>query len=521
MSFFDLTDPVHAGLLASGAAGAFLLLRWLETRRRRAVSREQEAILEKARSEAESLLREARLKASEDALQIRHQTETACLARHQEVAAAETRLTEREKLINRQLESLVQEEKTMRAEQERAQAAATAMEARQRELTELIQQRREQLQATAHLTELDARTQLLKEVEAEAMSDASAFTRHILEEARLRAEEKARRILATAIQRYAGDHTSESTTTSVALPNEELKGRIIGRDGRNIRAFEAATGVTVLINDTPNAVVLSAFDPVRREVARTAMERLLADGRIHPSRIDEVVAKVKEETDESLVRFGEEAVARVGIPPLHEELVKLLGALKFRNSYTQNVLHHSIEVAQLTGLLASELGLDVTLAKRCGLLHDIGKAVNHEIEGAHALVGADIIKRCGESEAVVNAVAAHHNEVLQSGPLSVLVNAADTISASRPGARAETLSIYLKRVEDLEKIGMSFAGVDKVYAVQAGRELRVFVLPEKVNDEDAYALARALTRRIEDELHYPGQIRVVVMRETRCVEFAK
>ena len=521
MSLSDYINPIHAVLLTGGVVVGGVLLRWLEQRRRKAVVQEQSSILDRARHQAEELLREARLQAAEEALKVRGQTEAASAARDRELASAEARLTEREKLINHQLESLVQEEKELRAEQERARQAATVAEARQRDLEELNQQRRDQLQSAAHMTELEARTQLLKEMEKDALSDASAFTRHILEDARLRAEDKARRILASAIQRYAGEHTTETTTTSVALPNEELKGRIIGREGRNIRAFESATGVTVLIDDTPNAVVLSAFDPVRREIARAAMERLLADGRIHPTRIEEVVAKAKEDTDESIMRFGEDAISRVGVLPMHEELVKLLGALKFRHSYSQNVLEHCIEVAQLTGLLASELGLDATLAKRIGLLHDIGKAVTHEVEGAHAVVGAELAKRYGEPEIVVNAVAAHHNDIPQSEPLSVLVGAADAISASRPGARSETMSIYLKRVEELEKIGSACAGVEKVYAVQAGRELRVFVQPEQINDEEAYVLARNLARRIESELNYPGQIRVTVVRETRCVEFAK
>ncbi|MBI5386880.1 MAG: ribonuclease Y [Verrucomicrobia bacterium] len=521
MSFFENIEPVHAVLVVAGATGGVLLLRWLEKRRRDAVQREQQALLDQARRQAEDIQREARLRATEEALKIRSETQEAFAARDHELADAEARLTEREKLINRQLESLVQEEKALRAKEDQARQAAASFEARQREADQLTQQRREQLQAVARMTEVEAREHLLKEMENDALSDASAFTRHILEEARIRAEDKARHILATAIQRYAGDYTSEATTTSVELPSDELKGRIIGRDGRNIRAFEAATGVTVLIDDTPNAVVLSTFDPIRREVARTAMERLLADGRIHPTRIEEVVGKAKQEMEESMVRFGEEAVVRVGVPPLHQELLRLLGALRFRYSYSQNVLDHSVEVAQLTGLLASELGLDATLAKRIGLLHDIGKAVDQEIEGAHALVGAEVVKRYGEPEVVCNAIAAHHNDVPFTSPLGILVNAADTISASRPGARSETMEVYLKRVEELEKIGMGYPGVDKVYAVQAGRELRVFVQPDRVNDEEAYVLARSLARRIESAMHYPGQIRVTVMRETRCVEFAK
>jgi ribonuclease Y len=371
------------------------------------------------------------------------------------------------------------------------------------------------------LSETEARSQLLKEVELESLQDASHLTRRILEEARTRAEEKARRIISLAIQRYAGEHTYEISSATVALPGEELKGRIIGREGRNIRAFEAATGVTVLIDDTPNAVVLSGFDPVRREIARESMQRLILDGRIHPTRIEEVVAKVTQEVDETIVRLGEEAIHKTGLPPLHPEIVKLLGRLRFRHSFSQNVLDHCVEVGHFTGLLAGELGLDVTAAKRCGLLHDIGKAVNHEIEGAHALIGADLLRRYGESEEVVNAVASHHDEVPHHGPLGILVSAADAISASRPGARSETMTTYIKRVEDLEKLGLSFTGVEKCFAVQAGRELRVVVKPEQINDDQAFALARSISRKIEAELQYPGQIRVTVLRETRCVEFAK
>ncbi len=521
MIFLANLELHDAVLVAVGAGLGVFFYYWLNRRRLATAQTEQQSILQQARREAEDIAREARLRSAEEALKIRTQTELVFAAREKELAEGESKLTEREKIINTQFESLVHEERLMRAEQEKARQAVAASEVREREAQALGVQRREQLQAVSQMTVEEARAQLLKEVEKESQSDASAFSRHILEEARVRAEDKARRILAIAIQRYAVDHTSESTTTSVALPSDELKGRIIGRDGRNIRAFEAATGVTVLIDDTPNAVVLSAFDPVRREVARGAMERLLADGRIHPTRIEEVVQKVQQEMDDAIVRAGEDAVVKVGLPPLPAELVKLLGSLRFRRSFSQNVLDHSVEVAQLTGLLASELRLDVALAKRAGLLHDIGKAVNHEVEGTHAQAGAELANRCGECEAVVSAIASHHDEVPMNGPLSILVGAADAISASRPGARSETMSIYLKRVEELEKIGVSFPGVEKVYAVQAGRELRVFVRPEALSDEAAYDLARAMARKIEAELTYPGQIRVTVMRETRCVEFAK
>lgn len=504
-----------------GALLVFIFLRWKEQTLRKARALETQSATEAARREADGILREAKLRANEDALKLRQETEQSFAARLKQITEAEARLNEREQLVNRQLESLVAQEKSLRAQTEDLQKQSIGLEAQKQELAALSKQRIEALAAVAKLSESDARAQLLKEIEQQAQADASAVSRRILDEAKTYAEEKARWIIGTAIQRYAGSHTFESTSSTIALPDNEIKGRIIGREGRNIRAFEAATGVTVLIDDTPNAVVLSGFDPVRREIARESMQRLVLDGRIHPTRIEEVVTAVKAEMEDAVLKSGEEAVVRAGVSPMHAEIMKLLGRLKFRQSYSQNVLDHSIEVAHLMALMAAELGLDVQIAKRAGLLHDIGKAVNHEVEGPHAIVGADIIKRYGEPEAVVNGVASHHNEVPQIGPWGALVGAADAISASRPGARSETLTTYIKRVEDLERIGMSFEGVEKVYAVQAGRELRVLVEPGRVNDDRAFVLARDITRRIEDELHYPGQIRVTVIRETRCVEFAK
>jgi ribonuclease Y len=434
----------------------------------------------------------------------------------------EKRLAEREALINSQLERLLEVEKNLDAEKETLRHQAEVLHGRENQLSQLEQQHHERLQKLSGLTEAEAREALLKRIEQEALRDANTLSRHILDDAKTRAEEKARRILSTAIQRYAGQHTFETTTTSIALPTEEdIKGRIIGREGRNIRAFEAATGVTVLIDDTPGAVLLSGFDPVRREIAREAMQRLITEGRIHPSRIEEVVATVTQEIDDTVLRLGEEAVMKAGLTPMHPEVVKLLGRLHFRHSFSQNLLDHSVEVAHLMGLIASEMGLDVTAAKRAGLLHDIGKAVNHDAEGPHAVVGAEFIKRHGEPDPVVNGVASHHNDVPPIGPLGPLVSAADAISASRPGARSENFTTYLKRIEDLEKIAGSVQGVEKAFAVQAGRELRVFVQPEQVDDEKAFALARELASRIESELQYPGQIRVTVIRETRCVEVAK
>lgn len=510
-----------AAFLAAGAVLCYAFLWWKDRNAKKIQSLEAQSILDKSKRDAETIIRDARLAANEEALKVREQTEQSFAARRQERAESERRLGERETLINTQLEKVVQVEKSLQEQKSALKLQAESLESQQAELDHLTRTRREQLQAMSHLSEKEARAQFLKEIEQEAMRDASELSRHIVDDAKARAEEKARQVISVAIQRYAGEHTFETTTATIALQGEEIKGRIIGRDGRNIRAFEAATGVTVLIDDTPNAVVLSGFDPVRREVAREAMTRLILDGRIHPTRIEEIVAKVNEEMDETILRLGEDAVSKTGLPPLPLEVVKLLGRLHFRHSYSQNVLDHSVEVAHLMGLMASELGLDVTLAKRAGLMHDIGKAISHEIEGPHAVVGADFIKRHGEPDAVVNAVASHHNDVPPIGPLGILVSAADAISASRPGARSETMATYLKRVEDLEKIALSFPGVEKCFAVQAGRELRVLVQPEAVSDEQAYALARNIALKIEEGLQYPGQIKITVIRETRCTEVAK
>ena len=510
-----------AGLFLGGVVTGYIFLRWKERHLRSTIDLKEQALLENARREAESITREARLAANEETLRMREETERKISERRQALVEAETRLTQRESLITAQLTSLAEQEKVLRHQQHSVDDFRRRLEREQDELHSMKQETQCLLQRIGKLSEAEARAQLLKEIELAATKDGIDLSRHILEEAKARAEEQARRILSLAIQRYAGPHTYETTTATLALPGDEIKGRIIGREGRNIRAFEAATGVTVLIDDTPNAVVLSGFDPVRREIAREAMQRLMADGRIHPTRIEEVVAEVEREMDENIVKWGEEAVYTTGLPPLNPEIIKKLGALKFRHSYSQNVLNHSIEVAQLMGLMAAEMGLDETTAKRSGLLHDIGKALDHEIEGSHAIIGAEFIKRHGETEDIVNAVASHHDEVPHTNPYGILVSAADAISASRPGARSETMTTYIKRLESLERIGMSFEGVEKAFAVQAGRELRVFVEPTRVSDEKAFLLAQSLVRKIQDELQYPGQIRVTVVRETRCVEYAK
>jgi ribonuclease Y len=512
----------HIGLVLTGAVLFFFFWQWKKPKDQKAHKTEADSLLDQARREAEIILRDARLAASEEALKLHEQAQQALATRRAERIELENRLAEREGLINSQLQRVVEAEKVLDQEKAELCERKAAIEAKAKELESLETEHRAELEKLAGLSQAEAREALLRSVESESLRDAINLSRHILEDAKAKAEEKARRIISVAIQRYAGEHTFENTTTSILLPaGDDLKGRIIGREGRNIRAFESATGVTVLIDDTPGSVLLSGFDPVRREVARESMLRLIADGRIHPTRIEEVVTSVTREMEQTILRQGEEAVAKSGLPPLAPDIVQMLGKLHFRHSFAQNLLDHSIEVAHLMGLMAAELGVDVIAAKKAGLLHDIGKAVNHDVEGPHALVGADFIKRHGESEAVVNGVASHHNDVPPIGPLGPLVSAADAISASRPGARSETMTTYLKRVEDLEKIASAFPGVEKAFAVQAGRELRVLVHPEKVDDEQAFSLARNLAGKIQNELQYPGQIRITVIRETRCVEIAK
>jgi len=502
-----------AGATLCAVAGAGVCAMILNSRTRR---RE-----DARRREADAQLEKTRAAANQEALQLRAQMEQSLMTHRTELTNQERRLTEREALLNSQFNRVIETETDLKQQREMLDRKSAALENAQQALITLTQQRREQLEQLSGLSPADARAQFLKEIQQEAVADGAKVARQILDEAKTRAEEKARQIITVAIQRYAGDQTFHNTTTSILLQGADMKGRIIGREGRNIRAFENATGVTVLIDDEPGAVLLSGFDPVRREIAREAMLRLIQDGRIHPTHIEEIVAAVKAEMDDTIARKGDEAVTRAGLPAMHPEITKLLGRLHYRQSFAQNLLDHSVEVAQLMALLAAELGVDVSLAKRAGLLHDIGKAVSHEIEGPHAIVGADIIRRHGECDAVVNGVASHHNDVPPVGPLGILVSAADAISASRPGARSESMTTYIKRVADLEKIGSSFPGVEKCFAVQAGRELRVFVQPQSISDDQAFALARNIVTKIEGELQYPGQIRITVIREMRCVEVAK
>jgi len=392
---------------------------------------------------------------------------------------------------------------------------------RQSELEQLLASERSRLESLAGLTAAEAKLELTRRLEEEAHADAANRLREIRESARRNADREAKKIVALAIQRIAAEHTAETTVSAVSLPNDEMKGRIIGREGRNIRAFELATGVDVIIDDTPDTVVVSCFDPVRREVGRLALEKLVADGRIHPGRIEEVVAKSKQEVEVAIVETGETAAYEAGVAGLHPEIIKLIGRMKWRTSYGQNILSHSVEVAWLAGIMAAELGLDVVMTKRAALLHDIGKVLTHEHEGTHVQLGVEVATRYGENPMVVNAIAAHHDDVPHESEMSVLVQAADAISGSRPGARREAFETYVKRLEGIEKIASSYRGVERVFAIQAGREVRVIVTPDQVDDVRMQTLTEEIARRIEAELQYPGQIRVVAIRETRTVDYAR
>ena len=433
----------------------------------------------------------------------------------------EQRLLQRENNLDRKVESLDRKIEDVAKKEAGIVEREKELHKLQSELDELKQLSRNELQRAAGLTSEQAKAILLQRVEDEAREDAGALTHRILDDAKINADREARRVISIAVERCASNHIQTATSCMVALPSEEMKGRIIGREGRNIRAFETATGVNVVIDDTPQVVTLSGFDPVRREIARQTLERLVLDGRINPARIEEEAVKVREELDASMSKAGEEAIFQLGLSKVAPDLIKLLGRLQFRHSFAQNVLDHSIEVAKLEGLLAAELGLNQQIAKRVGLFHDIGKALDHEVEGSHAMIGAEVLRKNGEPEEVYQGVASHHHEIEPINIYGILASAADAISASRPGARSESMELYLQRLEKLETVANSFAGVEKSYALQAGREIRVFVEPGRINDTEAMILARNISRKVEHELQYPGQIKVTVVRETRCVEYAK
>ncbi len=511
--------------LVVGAGAGFLVAYRLrkkeEFEERRRAEEEARLILERARREAETITQEARIRAKEEILQSKEKLEEAHRQKLRELETQAAKLSQKEAMLAQREEALQGMERDLQAKLAEIDKTREELSRRQEELRSLIEEEKKRLEEVAHMSEEEARELLLSRVEEQAREEAARVLMRIEAETKEEAKRKAQEILALAISRCAAEFVTEKTVSVVPLPSDEMKGRIIGREGRNIRAFEAATGVTVLIDDTPEVVVLSCFNPIRREIARLALERLVADGRIHPARIEEVVKKVEEEMETTIKETGEKAAFDVGVYGLHPELIKLLGKLKYRTSYTQNVLQHSMEVAFICGVMAGELGLDVKKAKRAGLLHDIGKAVDFEQEGPHALIGADLARKYGEDEEIVNAIAAHHEDVPAQSVLAILVQAADAVSGARPGARRELLETYIKRLQDLENIAYSFNGVQKAYAIQAGREVRVIVDSGKVSDEEAVLLARDIARKIEEEMKFPGVIKVTVVRETRAVEYAK
>lgn len=488
---------------------------------RAAIEKQKEEILAEARKEAEAIKKEAAVEAKEFVYHAKSEAEKEIRDRRNELNQIDRRLRQKEESLERkgyQLEK--REQELIKREREFNQREKNLAEKESR-LENLIKEQTSTLERISGLSMEVAKEELLKKVEEEARFEAARLAKRIEDEAREEAEKRSREIVSLAIQRYASDYVADGTVTAVSLPNDEMKGRIIGREGRNIRALEAATGVDLIVDDTPELVTLSAFDPVRREIARISLERLIADGRIHPTRIEEIVEKVKREVEATIKEEGEKAVFELGISGVHPEIIRLLGRLKYRTSYGQNMLQHSKEVAYLAGIMAAELKADVRLAKRGGLLHDIGKAIDHEVDGSHQEIGANFARKYGENPKVINAILVHHGDGDPITPEAAIVAAADALSAARPGVRRESIEHYLKRLEKLEQIAMSFKGVEKCYAIQAGREVRIIVKPEEMSDEMAALLSRELSKKIESEMTYPGQIKVTVIRESRFVEFAR
>ena len=515
-----------AGLLGAVVGAVVMLVLSLRTRRDDTARFEQArarsaALTEEARSKSELLIKESELKAKDLLVSARAQAEKEIRERRQELTALETKLETREESFEKRVETFERREVEFNRREQGLRARETSLTEKEQQRQALIDEAKRKLEQVAGLTHEEAKRALIEEIVADARHDASRHIRIVEEEAKEEADRRAKRIITVAIERLAGEFVAERTVSTLALPSDEMKGRIIGREGRNIRAIEAATGVDIIIYDTPEAVVISCHNPIRREIARLSLERLVSDGRIHPGRIEEVVRKAEQEVEQSIREAGQRALIEVGVHGVHPELVKLLGMLKYRYSYAQNVLMHSIEAAFICGAMAAELGLNEKQARRAALLHDIGKALTHEVEGSHALIGGEIARKYGESAKIVNAIAAHHEEVKAETILAPLVDAADALSGARPGARREVLESYVKRLEDLETIAKSFKGVEKCFAVQAGREMRVIVEPTQVSDEDTSLLAREVARKIEADMTYPGQIRVTVIRETRATELAK
>ncbi|MEJ2254255.1 MAG: ribonuclease Y [Nitrospirota bacterium] len=503
------------GAILVVAYSFYLKAKWGDLEKRK------EGIVKDAERSAEAIRKEATIEAKDIVYQAKSEAETDLRERRNELAQLEKRLRNREEALEKKLEQTERKDGELAKRDKEYDLREKSLQEKEGRYSRLVQEQAAVLERLSGLGKEEARQELFRRVEEEARFEAAKLAKRIEEESREAAEKKAKEIISVCIQRYASEHVADSSVSTVSLPSDELKGRIIGREGRNIRALEAATGVDLIVDDTPEVVTLSAFDPVRREVARISLQKLVSDGRIHPARIEEVVDKARKEVETAILEEGERAAFDLGLSGIHPELIKLLGRLRYRFSYGQNVLQHSREVAYLAGMLAAELGVDEKFAKRAGLLHDIGKAVDHEIEGSHHEIGGRLAKRYGEKDAVVNAIEVHHGDGEAASVEAALVAAADALSAARPGVRRESIENYIKRLEKLEKMAMSYEGVEKCYAIQAGRELRLIVKPESVADESAWTIARELSKQIEQEMTYPGQIKVTVIRESRFVEFAK
>ena len=521
-TWYDVSDAT-VGLLfgLAGVLGGYALRGLIGRWQADAIEKQAKWKLDEAESEVKNILKEADIQARAEVVKAKEEFEKSTKTRRKELDDADARLTLREQNLEKKTEAVEQKDAVLTQKREELQVKAEAVAARQQETDKAWKEAEARLQVLAGMTRDEARQEIYKHAEETVRTEAGALIRRAQEEARDTAEREAARIVTSAIQRYSVSHACETMTTTVPLPSDDVKGRIIGREGRNIRTLESVTGVTMLIDDTPEAVVISAFDPIRREVARQSLEALVADGRIHPARIEEVVKEVQENLEKTMFEAGEAAAFEAQVQNVPTEVLRCLGRLKFRTSFTQNVLRHSIEVANLMGMMAGELGLDPSVARRIGLFHDIGKAMDQEVQGGHAVIGADYLKKNGENALVVNGVASHHEDVPAESLYAVLCSAADAISSSRPGARMETTGLYVQRLEELERIANSFEGVKKTFAVQAGREVRVIVDPQKIGDNDAVLLARDICKKIEANMQFPGQIRVVVVREMRCIEYAR
>ncbi len=504
-----------------GVSLAYVVYLMVTRAKAKTFEQDLERQIEGAKREGENIIKSAQIDAAAEAIKKKEQFTAEVDHIRAELRETEVRLSKREDVLDRHAEQLQQREKTLKQQQRDIDTKLHNVGVKEKQLSALLAQQKNQLLKITAMNIEEAKELLLKRLEDECEHEMSALIQRKVDEAVEAADEKSREVISSAIQRYATEQTCEVSVSTVDIPNDDMKGRVIGREGRNIRAFEKATGVDVIVDDTPGMVVVSGFNPVRREVARLAMERLIQDGRIHPSRIEDIVAQTKKEVNQKVLQLGKDAAVEANVRGLSNKVLSLIGALNFRTSYGQNVLRHSIEVAFLTQVMADELGLDGAVARRAGLLHDIGKAIDHEVEGSHPVIGANYLKRFNESSVILNAVAAHHGDIAADNPYTPLVAAADAISASRPGARRETLERYIKRLEKLEEIAGSFKGVENAYAIQAGREIRVIVDAEKIDDESAMKIARDIAKKIEGEMTYPGEIQVTLLREVRCIEYAR